>query len=577
MVRINEFHGWGLLTLSTIALTTAGCTWFQTDASRGFAERGQWDENEPRVYTTAEIRVISQRKHPQTGQNVICTEPTPDVAKALSTATQLSLKAGTKTGASGEAGLSGGSAEAIAELAGRSTALIALRDGLYRACEAYANGTIGSDAYGLVLSRYGQLMTTLFLGEDIRGAAAAAAAPVTSPSLITINPSAGSQSKNSNSSGTNSSGTNSNATKPGGNGTPNGGDAANTETTNKESGALSSAPGLIKVANTTDVVDRRGEQPPTNGATPVAGDTLQRGASPAPAPALPAGAPKGSNGAPPGSNNPKGAPASTEKSTQNPSTQGNSSTGASGSKGGLSAVAAVALARMNEDYFDLDVNFMHQLVIACINEYDPTRVRIRAVSEQTLNDATGALDQEIRGQQQQLAQLRQQRQQLGQMQQAIQLQQRNLDQLERQLELQEDPPLQSPSPSSPNPSEESSTTANLQAAVAALVKDLPDTTQPIIDSADGENPWLRQLCPSLANIKTLVVAENSLLTAFAASGHPAADVNPDLGLKAEPAESRDGATKPPSASPNQHAPASPPKRSQAQPRKPSKQQTNPKT
>ena len=69
-------------------------------------------------------------------------------------------------------------------LAGRSTALLGLRDGLYRACEAYANGALGADAYALILSRYGQLMTTLFLGQDITGAAGTHAGPaVQSPSL----------------------------------------------------------------------------------------------------------------------------------------------------------------------------------------------------------------------------------------------------------------------------------------------------------------------------------------------------------------------------------------------------------
>jgi len=88
-------------------------------------------------------------------------------------------------------GAGGASAEAVLALAGRSTALLGLRDGLYRACEAYANGAIGADAYALVLSRYGQLMTTLFLGQDVTGAAGTAAGgSVQSPPVsVTINPS----------------------------------------------------------------------------------------------------------------------------------------------------------------------------------------------------------------------------------------------------------------------------------------------------------------------------------------------------------------------------------------------------
>jgi hypothetical protein len=79
----------------------------------------------------------------------------------------------------------------VTALAGRSTALLGLRDGLYRACEAYANGALGADAYALVLSRYGQLMTTLFLGQDVTGAAETqAGASIQSPPVnLTINPS----------------------------------------------------------------------------------------------------------------------------------------------------------------------------------------------------------------------------------------------------------------------------------------------------------------------------------------------------------------------------------------------------
>jgi hypothetical protein len=90
-------------------------------------------------------------------------------------------------------GAGGASAEAALALAGRSTALLGLRDGLFRACEAYANGVIGADAYALVLSRYGQLMTTLFLGQDITGAAGteAGASVQSSPVSLTINPPGG--------------------------------------------------------------------------------------------------------------------------------------------------------------------------------------------------------------------------------------------------------------------------------------------------------------------------------------------------------------------------------------------------
>ena len=122
------------------------------------------------AYMTADARIVTQRIQPVTHQPVVCVEPSPDAIKAVSTSAKGDIKGGNGA-VTGELGLSGTSAEAAAELAGRSTALLGLREGVFRACEAYANGIIGSDAYSLVLARYGQTMTTLFLAQDIAKAA----------------------------------------------------------------------------------------------------------------------------------------------------------------------------------------------------------------------------------------------------------------------------------------------------------------------------------------------------------------------------------------------------------------------
>jgi len=169
------------------ALVLAGCSFLEDDVERGFAQ--SWSLT-PATFTTADVRMITQRNRQGSPNPIICTEPSPDVAKALSTAAQLSGSGGNGT-ATGSLGAGGASAEAALALAGRSTALLGLRDGLYRTCEAYANGVIGADAYALVLSRYGQLMTTLFLGQDVTGAAGTeAGASVQSPPVsLTINPS----------------------------------------------------------------------------------------------------------------------------------------------------------------------------------------------------------------------------------------------------------------------------------------------------------------------------------------------------------------------------------------------------
>ena len=154
--------------LGLAASILAGCSILEDEVARGYAQNYRFSTGA--VFTTADIRVISERVHPVTGRTVICTEPSPDVAKALSAAAQLSAQGG-NAGTTGSLAAGGASAETVMALAGRSTALLGLRDGLYRACEAYANGALGADAYALILSRYGQLMTTLFLGQDITGSA----------------------------------------------------------------------------------------------------------------------------------------------------------------------------------------------------------------------------------------------------------------------------------------------------------------------------------------------------------------------------------------------------------------------
>lgn len=321
VIAANDiFYRCGTLMLILATLALSGCTWFQSDVRRGYSQNGSWDGSV--VYTTADVRMVSQRVHPVTHQLVTCTEPTSDVAKALSTAAELNLKGGTAN-ANGQIGAGGGSAEAVAELAGRSTALLALRDALFRACEAYANGIIGSDAYALVLSRYGQLMTTLFLGEDMQGAAHAATASVQSPPAAS-----------STGSGTPApaSGDPSAATPP----------AAPKKSSDVRS-ATEPAPLFLRVTQQSAAAGKAVDKAAT-AAPKVAG-----GGAPKKADQTTPAAPVDASSAPP-----PAAPAATD-------------TNSTGLAGGL--------VLLNQQYFNLDQNLTSQLVVACVNEYDPTRLR----------------------------------------------------------------------------------------------------------------------------------------------------------------------------------------------------------
>lgn len=118
-----------------------------------------------------------------TKRQFVCAEPSPDVARvvqaALSAAGTANLDvtspvAGGLTGAdalklAASARLDATRSEAIAQLTRRIATIQLLRDGMYRACEAYANGAIGQEIYTAIVSRYDKIMVTMLLGEMASG------------------------------------------------------------------------------------------------------------------------------------------------------------------------------------------------------------------------------------------------------------------------------------------------------------------------------------------------------------------------------------------------------------------------
>jgi hypothetical protein len=77
-------------------------------------------------------------------------------------------------------------------MVGRTAGVVALRDGLYTACQAYANDVIGKDAYSLILSQYGNLLVALAGGGGGATAAAADASKAAAPAAATPSGGAGS-------------------------------------------------------------------------------------------------------------------------------------------------------------------------------------------------------------------------------------------------------------------------------------------------------------------------------------------------------------------------------------------------
>jgi hypothetical protein len=107
--------------------------------------------------TTGSLRLVTERKRGADIQPVVCSEPSPDYAIAFGSATKAGLAvnggvapaeataaavaaaAGGPAG-SGAAALDRTTTEFVMQGNGRAAAVLALRDGLYAACQSYANG-----------------------------------------------------------------------------------------------------------------------------------------------------------------------------------------------------------------------------------------------------------------------------------------------------------------------------------------------------------------------------------------------------------------------------------------------------
>jgi len=113
---------------------------------------------------SADYHLVTVRPRVGTGEQILCAEPSPDWAVAFGTALSASANASVTGQGSGALSSSYNTTEAITQMAGRSAGVVALRDGLYSACQAYANGIIGKDAYALILSQYGNLLVALASG-----------------------------------------------------------------------------------------------------------------------------------------------------------------------------------------------------------------------------------------------------------------------------------------------------------------------------------------------------------------------------------------------------------------------------
>src|SRR5580704_12735505 len=110
------------------------------------------------------VRFVNDRLREMPGDHplaTMCTEPSPDVAVAFGTSIAAQASIAAQNGGQNSGSFNASTSEVATALAGRTASVLALRDGLYATCQAYANGALGQSAYALGLSQYGNLLVAL--------------------------------------------------------------------------------------------------------------------------------------------------------------------------------------------------------------------------------------------------------------------------------------------------------------------------------------------------------------------------------------------------------------------------------
>lgn len=133
------------------------------------------------LLTSADVRTVNRTEVSRDSdgritkpESLICAEPSPDIAKVVSASFGASVSAEAQ-GLQGvdpklAAAITRARSEGLAQLTERLATIQLLRDGLYRACEAYVNGAISETTYAVMISRYDDTMVSMLLGEFAAGA-----------------------------------------------------------------------------------------------------------------------------------------------------------------------------------------------------------------------------------------------------------------------------------------------------------------------------------------------------------------------------------------------------------------------
>lgn len=133
------------------------------------------------LLTSADVRMVTKikpgvgsRPGQVTPEALVCAEPSPDLARALSNSTNFGLSASVQ-GLEGldpkvAASIAQAQAQAVGQLGERLATVQILRDALYRACEAYANGALSEIAYAALLTGFPDTSVSMLQTEIAGGA-----------------------------------------------------------------------------------------------------------------------------------------------------------------------------------------------------------------------------------------------------------------------------------------------------------------------------------------------------------------------------------------------------------------------
>lgn len=143
-----------------------------------------------RMDASQRVVLVSNRGGKDHNRHVVCAEPSPDsiISASAILATKLerdSTDAETKVLGKASAEATFANAQNAAFVGMRTQTIQLLRDGLYRACEAYMNGAIDETEYNMLLVNMPKVMTALIAIDGLTARPAAPAVALAAPTITT--------------------------------------------------------------------------------------------------------------------------------------------------------------------------------------------------------------------------------------------------------------------------------------------------------------------------------------------------------------------------------------------------------